>query len=641
MVRCQTWGYDVGVQFHPIPQSWLARLAVGLIIGAAIALGIVQYGWFNSAASTEIGEASQSLATRLYQVMARESQRLTTLATELSRLARAAHPSRSGLIQQLSALEATYSGAAGASFINWIALADSASPTPSWATVSSQAAVLADLPDPAAKDRLVDSLRQGNLLLVVPESGADRLIPPVQLMAAVVSDQRHLVALGINAQLFFSSSIVPALAQELKGYGFTWEFIRRPVPATADSGRPFRIVIATGPGTSPENDAAAYHFNPLTTLLGSMTADQRELRVTIPWYFELPMLPGPEPRSQAGPAPPAGSPPPGLLATKQPPPAPPALRPRMVSYPSLEPWRPRTSVLIKIRLPRDSPLANVEQRLARDWLFSTLLLVALTGAFLLLMFLFRRNQQQIQKEREFVAAITHELRTPLTVIVSAADNIAGGIIPADRLPQYGSLIKDQGERLTHLIEGVLLLSRFEGRSLAAPAPRTCDTTAFFAELAAKTAALITAGGHTLTWDCQAALPAITVETETLAFVLENLVRNAATHGPGPVDQTGKHRLQISVSIRRDLPDRLAFIVTDNGRGIPRQEQKRLGQAFYRTEHSRHFHEPGTGLGLYLIKQKLKAAKGDIRLESPYKTSDGCRHQGCRFTVHLPGVVHPS
>ena len=66
-----------------------------------------------------------------------------------------------------------------------------------------------------------------------------------------------------------------------------------------------------------------------------------------------------------------------------------------------------------------------------------------------------------KKEKAFVASVTHELRTPLTVIRSAADNLARGIVPAEKLKIYSDLIIDNSSRLGTMIEEILLYSGFE------------------------------------------------------------------------------------------------------------------------------------------------------------------------------------
>ena len=83
-------------------------------------------------------------------------------------------------------------------------------------------------------------------------------------------------------------------------------------------------------------------------------------------------------------------------------------------------------------------------------------------------------KQLREKEKIFVASVTHELRTPLTVINSAGDNIAKGFIKDKKLEQYGYMIKNESQRLSAMVEGILLFSRLEGRSEKTPNLKPVD-----------------------------------------------------------------------------------------------------------------------------------------------------------------------
>ncbi|MGH9936426.1 MAG: sensor histidine kinase, partial [Blastocatellia bacterium] len=68
----------------------------------------------------------------------------------------------------------------------------------------------------------------------------------------------------------------------------------------------------------------------------------------------------------------------------------------------------------------------------------------------------RRAERLATQQMEFVAGVSHELRTPLAVICSAAENLADGVIDnRDQIKRYGGLIRDEGRRLTGMVEQVL------------------------------------------------------------------------------------------------------------------------------------------------------------------------------------------
>src|SRR5262249_4580845 len=67
-----------------------------------------------------------------------------------------------------------------------------------------------------------------------------------------------------------------------------------------------------------------------------------------------------------------------------------------------------------------------------------------------------RAQRLAQQQIEFVSAGSHELRTPLAVLCSAGANLADGVVrDPDRLKSYGRVVRDEGRRLTEMVEQVL------------------------------------------------------------------------------------------------------------------------------------------------------------------------------------------
>ncbi|HEY8460448.1 MAG TPA: HAMP domain-containing sensor histidine kinase, partial [Blastocatellia bacterium] len=86
--------------------------------------------------------------------------------------------------------------------------------------------------------------------------------------------------------------------------------------------------------------------------------------------------------------------------------------------------------------------------------FGILLLLGVSVGFIMLSS--RRAHRLATQQMEFVAGVSHELRTPLAVICSAAENLADGVIDGrDQIKRYGGLIRDEGRRLTAMVEQVL------------------------------------------------------------------------------------------------------------------------------------------------------------------------------------------
>ena len=85
-----------------------------------------------------------------------------------------------------------------------------------------------------------------------------------------------------------------------------------------------------------------------------------------------------------------------------------------------------------------------------------LLMLAAAGA---LVQFSRRAQRLAELQMEFVAGVSHELRTPLSVIRTAAHNLGGRIISTpSQVQRYGALIEEESEKLTGIIDRVLLFA---------------------------------------------------------------------------------------------------------------------------------------------------------------------------------------
>ncbi len=274
-----------------------------------------------------------------------------------------------------------------------------------------------------------------------------------------------------------------------------------------------------------------------------------------------------------------------------------------------------------------SIIKKKEATLTIQWLLTVLLFIGLGITYIMVLNQINKLKTLRAKEKEFVASITHELRTPLAVIHSAADNIKSGIIDENRMEQYGTLITDQSKRLSSMIEGILLFSRFEGKAVQTPHLATVKSKDLEAELKIINETINGKYGVNVLLDFR--LPdEFNSDFESIELILTNLIINSAKHGyvSGGV---------IRVKAHLKLPNRLIFIVEDDGIGINKREQRHIFEPFFRGELSHKNQTNGSGLGLFLTYKKVKLLGGKISLESPYNRADIKSRSGCRFTVSIP------
>jgi len=221
--------------------------------------------------------------------------------------------------------------------------------------------------------------------------------------------------------------------------------------------------------------------------------------------------------------------------------------------------------------------------------------------------------------RDFVANVSHEFRTPLTAIQGFAETLLGGALDdGENRGRFLEIIRTHAQRLTRLTDDLLKLARIEaGRSplqigpvSAASFIKPCLETA---RLSAETRRI------TLEWECPPDLPLVMGDPGSLQDVVQNLLDNAVRYTP----EGGR------VTVKA-VPGNggIVITVTDTGIGIPRAEQERIFERFYRVDAARSRDSGGTGLGLSIVKHLVEAHGGHVEVQSEVGI-------GSTFSVFLP------
>ena len=233
-------------------------------------------------------------------------------------------------------------------------------------------------------------------------------------------------------------------------------------------------------------------------------------------------------------------------------------------------------------------------------------------------------RRALEKERElnelksrFVAMTSHEFRTPLATILSSAELVEhyGGRLPPEEQKDLFQSIRAAVERMTKMLDNVLIIGRAEAQMLEfKPAPT--DLAGFCEELAEEMRRS-SGAGHVLEYSYDGAESRVNVDEKLLRHVLVNLISNAIKYSPA--GGTVEFRVRVT---RGDA----AFEVADRGIGIPPEDQPRLFETFHRARNVGNI--SGTGLGLAIVKKSLDLHGGTIRFES-------APGRGTRFHVAVP------
>jgi two-component system phosphate regulon sensor histidine kinase PhoR len=215
--------------------------------------------------------------------------------------------------------------------------------------------------------------------------------------------------------------------------------------------------------------------------------------------------------------------------------------------------------------------------------------------------------KQLEKIRQdFVANVSHELRTPLTTIKGYAETLLEGALKEDRAFQFVQVIKRHTDRLTKIVEDLLMLSKIETKEfnlkmdVISVRDFIDDIIDFVKNPAEKKKISLSRN------EIPSSL-AVQADRDYLEQILINLLDNAIKYTP----EGG--RVTVS-AIERDSKD-IQFSVEDNGIGIPKEDLSRIFERFYRVDKGRSKELGGTGLGLSIVKHLVQAHGGRVWVES--------------------------
>src|SRR5215208_6390712 len=251
--------------------------------------------------------------------------------------------------------------------------------------------------------------------------------------------------------------------------------------------------------------------------------------------------------------------------------------------------------------------------------------MALFGAGLLSMFFeritwtethleLRDLKRQMQLQEDFVSTISHELRTPLGFIKGYSTSLLREDTSwdAETQKEFLTIIDEEADRLSLLIENVLESARLQSRTL----PLRFQTLRLDAVIRDVITRIRSRHKELdVSMDLKYA-PPIQGDGVRLAQVFENLFTNAIKYAANaPI-----------VVLLEQVGEKVIISFIDRGPGIPRESLPFIFDRFYRVRSERSV--TGTGLGLYICQQIIEAHRGKIWAES-------IPGQGTTFFIELP------
>lgn len=233
--------------------------------------------------------------------------------------------------------------------------------------------------------------------------------------------------------------------------------------------------------------------------------------------------------------------------------------------------------------------------------------------------LLMRLETSFKEQQRFIADASHELRTPLAVLRGETEVVLSRTRTIDEYLESLSLIQDEAERLSHIVEDLFILARqpIDAPTALVKTPISLNETVRDCARAAQV--LATRNNVRLTTTNISESMVLIGDEELLKRMILNLLDNAVKYTP----QGGEVSLELA---RQNGNARI--VVSDTGIGIPQADQLHVFDRFYRVDKARSRMHGGAGLGLSIVQWIVDAHGGKISINS-------MPGHGSEFTIELP------
>lgn len=253
---------------------------------------------------------------------------------------------------------------------------------------------------------------------------------------------------------------------------------------------------------------------------------------------------------------------------------------------------------------------------------SILMTTVLIGGIVLALRTASRELKVSRMKTDFVSNVSHELRTPLSSVRVFGEFLRlGRVKEEEKIREYGEYIETESRRLTQLINNILDFSKIESGRKTYQFERA-DVAEVICETLKTLEVQLKQNGFSIIFEAprEALAPAV-IDADAIAQAFMNLLDNA-------VKYSGSAK-EIVVRLEQE-GEQLRLTVADQGIGIPREEQDKIFEKFYRVSTGLVHDVKGSGLGLSLVKHIVEAHRGRVTV----KSEPG---RGSSFTIHLPAA----
>lgn len=211
----------------------------------------------------------------------------------------------------------------------------------------------------------------------------------------------------------------------------------------------------------------------------------------------------------------------------------------------------------------------------------------------------RRLEENLERQKRFVADASHELRTPLARLRLTTSGALQQDSDPEELTEALQIADQAGASMTRLVEQLLSLARLDQKE------GLSHGTCFVSEVINEARTVLTPLTPNLVINATSNAK-VRGEVSDLARAVINLVDNARRHSPADSPVT------ITTSLTKGG---IEVSISDKGDGIPPEKLARLGERFYRVDEHRSRNDGGSGLGLSIVRSIVERSGGELRIAS--------------------------